>query len=373
MRLADVTDYSFVLGMTPRLSREHRFPPGRGWTGRPPLEFQAASPGPEEDETAQMAGLLRTVQQMDQCWQGPRPEPIADLPERIDLAQVLSLVPRPAGATPPSRLAVPLGVDVARLQPVLVDLIRDGPDFIVTGTPQSGKTALLLAWGLALAEFHSPQQVQLVLVAGRRNSLGPLAGLPHVLESCRTPRSFWEDSSLSRLQAELERREVTSCIDGLPHLLLVLDDYDEFSAAKGATAPALTELARLVRHGRDLGMHTIVAGPLPNAGAGYNDPVIKQLKVGRSGFILRVLDPGDQNPLGVRIRSTESGRIPPGRGYVVRNGIEEAFQAATPGDGPAVEAWVATLQERWRSAGAVAASWPDAPRKKVREKEDGDG
>ena len=365
LRLADPSDYSIVLGAVLRLSKEQRFPLGRGWYGRPPLEFQTASPGYEEGENAQIAELRQVVDGMDRAWQGARPEPVETLQAAIPLRQVLSRVPAPSSPPQQPQLAVPVGLDGVRLQPVLVDLVNDGPDFIVSSTPQGGKTTLLLTWALALAEFNSPQQVQLVLLAGRRNSLWPLEGLPHVLEYCRTAEDFVRGGGLDRLQAEFQRREsllsaAPAHAGELPHIVVMFDDYDEFFNALGGEQEVQDGLTQLAKRGRDVDVHTVVAGPLPGMGVGYGDSLIKQLKIGRSGFVLRPLDSGDQNPLGLRIRAAEIKRMPPGRGYVARNGVEEMLQVATPGDGTSVAAWVSRLQQRWNSAGVAAARWPES-------------
>jgi len=364
LRLADVDEYSIVLGTRLKPGKEQKFPPGRGWYGRPPLEFQTASPGHEEDENAQIAEVQQIVDKMNDAWRGARPEPVEILRAVVPLRQVLSQVPAPL--TPPSRpqTAVPLGLDGMRLRPVLIDLVENGPDFIVCSTPQGGKTTLLWTWALALAEFNSPQQVQFVLVAGRRNSLQPLEGLPHVLDYCRTPESFCQKGVLTRLLAEIQRREALlsdnlSRAGELPHIVVMFDDYDEFFNAVGGEREVQEGLTTLAKRGRDVEIHTVVTGPLPNMGVGYNDPLVKQLKIGRSGFILRILDAGDQNPLGLRVRPSQIKGMVPGRGYAVRSGSEEMLQVATSGDSASVAGWVAQLQQRWTDAGVAPASWPE--------------
>jgi S-DNA-T family DNA segregation ATPase FtsK/SpoIIIE len=364
LRLADADEYSIVLGTRLRVSKDQKVPPGRGWYGRPPLEFQTASPGHEGDENAQVAELQQIVDRMNRAWQGPRPEPVDILQAVIPLRQVLSRVPAPPPRPQQPQLAVPIGLDGVRLRPVLVDLVEGGPDFVVSSTPQGGKTTLLLAWALALAEFNSPQQVQFVLLAGRRNSLQSLEGLPHILDYCRTPEDFCQGGVLARLQAEIQRREglLSGSIvraGALPHVVVMMDDYDEFFNAGGGEREVQDGLFTLARRGRDVEIHTIVTGPLPNMGVGFNDSLVKQLKTGRSGFILRVLDANDQNPLGLRLRASEIKRMVPGRGYVVRNGSEAMLQVAMPGDSTSVAEWVGRLRQRWDDPGTPPASWPE--------------
>ncbi|MBN1872646.1 MAG: zinc-ribbon domain-containing protein [Anaerolineae bacterium] len=364
LRLADVGDYSMVLGMSLKISKEQKIPVGRGWYGRPPLEFQTASPVDEVDEVKQLSALQRLVDQMDNAWKGPRPQSVEMLPNVVNLdTQVLSKVDLSKQPVSRPRVAVPLGLDGVRMRPLLVDLVNDGPDFIIASTPQGGKTTLLWTWALSLAEFNSPQQVQFVLVAGRRNSLRPLQNLPHVLDYCRTPEEFANGVS-ARLLAEIDRRE-TALSEGaitsgdLPQIVVMFDDYDEFVQAASNKSGVMTDLERLAKRGRDVELHTIVCGPLPAMGVDYKDTVVKQLKLGRSGFLLRVLDATEQNPLGLRIRASELGDMPPGRGYVVRNGNGEMFQVAMPGDAVVVTEHVTQVRERWLNGHGEPAAWPE--------------
>jgi hypothetical protein len=140
---------------------------------------------------------------------------------------------------------------------------------------------------------------------------------------------------------------------------VLFDDYDEFFNAVGEKQEVKDGLTTLAKHGRDVNIHTVVTGPLPKMGVGYNDSLVKQLKIGRSGFILRVLDASGENPLGIRIRSSDIKQLPAGRGYIVRNGSDGMLQVATPGDSTAVAAWVNKLKQHWNAAGCGSASWPE--------------
>jgi S-DNA-T family DNA segregation ATPase FtsK/SpoIIIE len=359
LRLADANEYPMVLGITVRPDDEQRIPPGRGWVGRPPLAFQTAHPTADDEEDEPLA-LQQMALQMDAAWTGPRPAPVEVLPASLPLRRVMA--PPPEEDLAQRLLGAPIGLDDARLEPVTVDLVRDGPHFLVASTPQGGKTTLLTTWAIALAHRNSPQQIQLVLVAGRRGSLNPLAGLPHVLDCCARPEALQDAGVLSRLTAEIDRRErmlTTSSapIDAFPPLLVMLDDYDEVFTAIGGQPPVQTALERVAKRGRDVGIHVIAAGPLPNMGVGYGDVLVKQIKLGRSGVILRVLDPGDQNPLAVRVASSDVGRMPPGRGILVRKGVETMLQVATTGDQAATTRWVAEIVERWEDV--APARWPE--------------
>ena len=353
LRLADADEYSMVLGTRIKLGAEG-LPSGRGWYGRPPLEFQTASPGKEIDESQQIGELQRIIGDMSQAvarfaWKARLPLPVLDLSPVIPLDEILS-------GEPSLPQSVPIGRDYLYTRPVWVDLDEDGPDFIVSSSAKGGKTTLLLTWALALAEFYSPQQVQFVIVNGQRNNLQSLEGLPHILDYCPTPDSFVQNGALARLQAEIDRRGTLPggdvAQDGeLPHIVVMFDDYNDFCDAVGGEAKE--GLERLAKRGRHIAMHSIITGPsLSSLGAGYNDSMVTQLKPGRSGFVLQILDANEQNPLGLSIRAAEIKQALPGRGFVVRNGTRELLQIATPGDKAKIAEQIERLKQRWHDDSA---------------------
>lgn len=362
LALADAADYSMAIGATLKVAKNQKLPYGRGWYGRPPLAFQTAIPGREVEKNQQAAALQQLIELLDQSWDGQRPEKIEALPQVVSLrTRVLDKIP----SLPTPTTSVPVGIDGLRMLPAFVDLIKDGPDFIVTSTQQGGKTTLLLTWALMLAEYNSPQDLQFILIAGRRNSLQLLEELPHVLDYCRTPDSFKSDEVLLRLAAEVDRREqaltqrqVTQ--DGLSHIVMVIDDYDEFNNRLGLSQDRTFagDLESVVKKGRDVNVHTIVTGPTNNLGVSISDPVFKYLKLGRSGFALHLLD-ADPTPLNLRLRSRDVGqdRLPPGRGYIVRNGDQSLIQIAMCESKDELDVWVDRLGQRWSDQSEPAA-WP---------------
>lgn len=361
LRLGDPDEYPLLLGQRPKIEKDARLPAGRGWYGRPPLEFQTASPGYKEDEEEQAKELRQLASEMRRAWSGPLPEPVTTMPEQLPLDDLLARTgSRPTGTT----LAAPLGVESIRLRPVWVDLLEDGPDFVVTGTPQSGKTNLLITWVLALATLYSPQEIQFILVAGRRNSLQPLLGLPHILEYARSYREFQQNGIMTKIVGEIHRREAQLSEDPslgntLSHIIAIWDDYDDFSNALSGEREIQSGLDLLARRGRDVNWHTILAGPLPNLGVGFNDPLPKQVRAWRSGFILRPLEAGEQNPLGIRIRAPDLTRMIVGRGFLSRHGREEIVQVAFAGDAQNIIQRVMELRDRWEKAGVSPATWPE--------------
>jgi hypothetical protein len=141
---------------------------------------------------------------------------------------------------------------------------------------------------------------------------------------------------------------------------MVIDDYDEFNNRLGLSQDRTFagDLESVVKKGRDVNVHTIVTGPTNNLGVSISDPVFKYLKLGRSGFALHLLD-ADPTPLNLRLRSRDVGqdRLPPGRGYIVRNGDQSLIQIAMCESKDELDVWVDRLGQRWSDQSEPAA-WP---------------
>ncbi len=363
LQLADVRDYRDLLGGRVQIDPDAKIPSGRGWYNaqQPPLEFQAAMPTAADKEIDQIPELNKLAQAMRQAWSGSTPPPIRLLPDRVSWREVLDDTP-PVGD--PTILTVPLGLDSLRLQPVSVEMARHGPYFLIAAPPQGGKTNMLLGWAMSLAERYGPQQVQLVSISTRRNSLGPLSRLPHTRAHCPNLQAF-KDQVLPWLAAELtERVKAASSLNvgtmglsapaalpgSFPAIVWLIDDYNDFIDAvnndrdRDKDCKAVWE--NLVRSGRDVNIYIIAATPL-NWSAG-SDALIRQIQGIRSGVLIQAQDSG---PLGTGIRLPSRAELPPGRGYVVRSGNIELGQTPYLGDASMVLSWVKQ----------IAAVWPAPP------------
>jgi hypothetical protein len=90
-------------------------------------------------------------------------------------------------------------------------------------------------------------------------------------------------------------------------------------------------------------------------------PLVEQLRAGRTGVLLRVSDPSDGLVLGVRLPyNLQAADYPPGRGYLVTTAGSRLVQLAI-GDGAeheptAIAGWVARIIERTTRAGQRAPS-----------------
>ncbi len=358
--MADSSEYSMALGAMLRVNKNESVPEGRGWYGRPPLVFQTARPSAaRNDELGEIVDIQRIAAAMKQAWTGTRAKPVHLLESSIPLSTVFKELKEETSELTPA--AAPIGLDYLRTQPVFVDLQRDGPHFLVAGSLQGGKTSLLWTWLLSLGMLHSPQQIQFLLMSGRRRSLAPLQNLPHVLAYSEAVDDF-TDNVLAKLMDEVKRREDLQSRGqggGWPVLLCCIDDYDEFSVDGGEDNQIQDDLVYLAKRGQDVSVHVVVTGPLPDMGVGgYNNKFLKEAKKGRSGLLVRLLDP-NQNPWNMRLYGVDVNNMPSGRGYLVSNGVGTLMQVATPGDKGAVRTRVEQIAKRWANvAGVPAAAWP---------------
>jgi S-DNA-T family DNA segregation ATPase FtsK/SpoIIIE len=358
-RLADAMDYDVELGRYPQSAKE-KVPVGRGWFGRPAFEFQAAAPVDARDDSAQTPQLKDIANTMNMAWKGVRPEPVELLRDRIPFKEVLATysarLGAEAGARP--RLVIPIGLDDLRLQPAMVDLNRDGPNFVIAGPSQSGKTTTLITWALSLAELNAPRDVQFLLIGFRRGSLRVLAGLPHVLAHCENSVQFRE--TVEQLEREIKRRQQSG--ESSPAIVILIDDYDELVNTAGDDVSLASRLEEVVRKGRNVGLYWVIAGPTELATMYDRLGLIKQVKTGKSGILLRVSDPRESNVLGVWLAAkTGLTGIPPGRGFLVLNGREQLIQVASPEVGKGgrkdIQGWIAEISARSSGSGTSRAVW----------------
>jgi DNA segregation ATPase FtsK/SpoIIIE, S-DNA-T family len=317
-------DYAPAVGRTGGL--EPAPFPGRGLVrAAPPLEFQTALPAAGASEAERTAALKALVLRMEGAWSGPRVREIRVLPEVVPLCTLLmpgSEWPEYQAETP---LAAPIGLDTETLEPVAADLAA-GQHFLLAGPPQSGKTTLLAAWLLALAERYPPDLVRFILADFRGDGLTPLQGLPHVM-ACTA-----DDSRLAELADEVseqllvQRQAIAPGQAVLPLTLLAIDDYDSFrDAAQEATKRAWEQL---VRRERGPGFHVLLAGSPSSLSTGY-DGFVRAVRALQTGALFSA-DHSDLSLFGLRLPIGESGKpMAPGEAFWARRGRYRRLKAAT--------------------------------------------
>jgi S-DNA-T family DNA segregation ATPase FtsK/SpoIIIE len=176
LRFNDRDDYSLA-GLAPRRMPE-TVPAGRAFRAVTGDELQVAllteDPSGPAQASAFAALAARARERASAASPRSRPFRVDPLPSRISLheAESLGSAADSGGGTPKrSALAILAGVGGDELAPWWVDLAEYGPGFVVTGTPESGRSTALLSIGTTLLAQGS----HVLAVTPRQSPLRTLA------------------------------------------------------------------------------------------------------------------------------------------------------------------------------------------------------
>ncbi|MEI7772342.1 MAG: FtsK/SpoIIIE domain-containing protein, partial [Chloroflexales bacterium] len=278
-----------------------------------------------------------------------------DIPRSVRLFDLLGLrgeadlSPPRYWADPPAgawRTDVPIGA-LAEGRPICLDLneSRHGPHGIIAGATGAGKSVLLQSIIAALAVTHSPERLQLLLIDFKGGAaLSMFAGLPQLAGLVTDLEGRMAERAMTAIKSELRRRKAllksTAAAHGckaehigdyralavahglapLPNLLIVVDEFDEMARSY---QEFVAELVRVVKQGRSLGVHLLVATQQP--ARAVSDEIRSQLKY----FIaLRLGGSDDSREM---ILKPDAAFLPtdvPGRAYFRAGGDLRLFQVA---------------------------------------------
>jgi S-DNA-T family DNA segregation ATPase FtsK/SpoIIIE len=282
--------------------------PGRGLVAGP-AEIQVALP--RLDGVASADGLGEAVAAAAAAIPGAPAPRVRVLPLQVRAADL---------PVDPDRPGIAIGVEELRLEPVHLDLSGADPHFLVLGDGESGRTNLLRAFVRGLAEREAPERAQVVIVDPRR-TLADLAALPHV--AAYAPNARLAADAAARIAATVRERlpdEHASPGDLVepprwegPRLYLVVDDYDLLAGPEGNP---LAPLIGAVAHGRDAGLHVVLARRVAGTARAAFEPFFQKLVELRSpGIIL-----SGEHAEGPLLDNHRASAQPPGRGLLVRRG-----------------------------------------------------
>jgi S-DNA-T family DNA segregation ATPase FtsK/SpoIIIE len=327
LHMVETGEYGAIVGRTEELKPTTL--PGRGLVrGNPPLECQIALPCQGNTDAERSVTLRGLVRQIAASWSGSCAPAISVLPEKVALASIPGMF---AGSS--LLTAAPIGLHVDDLTPFVVDL-QDGPNFLISGPAQSGKSTILRTWIIALTKQMSPAQLQVYILDSQRRSLAALQAIAHVQGYSDTANNA--DDLLRELEHILQSRRDdsirSSAIDTYPLLVVVVDDlWDPYES--GLSDSAKEAIARIMRLARGLPFHLLATGRTSElASKAWAEPV-KTLKEMQVGIIL---GSGDDSFFNTRLPYQERGRLLPiGEGYYVNRSYVRRVKLAVPDSQPA--------------------------------------
>jgi S-DNA-T family DNA segregation ATPase FtsK/SpoIIIE len=309
LQMAEPSDYGYA-GINERHIPAH-MPPGRmvelTGAGGAVRESQIALLDPDPSGAAQVAALQRLARTASERHgmspRALRPLHVDPLPIRVAAGQALATDPDFAA---PSALWALVGVGGDELGPVGVDLLAEGPGFVLAGPPRSGRSTALQTMVHSLLA----RDVPVVLVTPRRSPLRDLADAPGVL---------------AVLDADADRDALTDAIGGRHRYVVVVDDAELLR-----DTPLDDALADVLRAARDGEHGVVLAGVTEDLKTAYRGFAADALR-SRSGLLLAVQSADDGDMFGIRLPRNAGTGGPIGRAILIRLSNTLPVQVALPG------------------------------------------
>lgn len=309
LRVSDPTDYIIGIGAQPQQVVQDMMPGRALIANNPPLPCQISLPIVTIEDLEETKATLDLFQLMQLNYQTLRgrtqsPLPIDELPSHLAWEDL------PRQNVSEELVTIQGYRDDDYLGNFILNWQSQGPDFVVTGPPSSGKTNLLISSVLSAAQISTPDKLQFVLVDFSKRSFTELSKLKHVIAH------ITDVETLAAIIPSLQTRIAQST-----SVVIIFDNYDMISEATGGDSTISVQLRSLVRnYSADNKLFVWLSSYLEHSG----DPLLRHLLMQRAGFAF-----GSKEHLyGFNVRTNEltNKLMPPGRAFFIQYSTIETVQ-----------------------------------------------
>lgn len=178
---------------------------------------------------------------------------------------------------------------------------------LIVGAPATGKTTLMRTLALSLAALHPPEALHLYFLSFTGSSLNLLGSLPHAEQVVIGTQTERVRRLFGRFVSALDQRLVHGAA-GQPHLVLFIDQYEQFRDAYRDAHGA--DLERLINEGRAVNVYVVLSASTIHALPDRLRAMIQQ----RVAF--QQANPSDYALVVGRLQVEDARHLPPGRCYV---------------------------------------------------------
>lgn len=178
---------------------------------------------------------------------------------------------------------------------------------LIVGAPATGKTTLMRTLALSLAALHPPEALHLYFLSFTGGGLNALGNLPHAEQVVIGTQAERVRRLFGRFVSALDQRLARGTA-GQPHLVLFIDQYEQFRDAYRDTHGA--DLERLINEGRAVNVYVVLSVSTIHALPDRLRAMMQQ----RVAF--QQANPSDYALVVGRLQTEDARSLPPGRCYV---------------------------------------------------------
>ncbi|QTN00543.1 type VII secretion protein EssC [Sediminibacillus dalangtanensis] len=304
--------------------------PGRGLIKlEDPALFQTMLPAEGEETLEVIDAIQQTAKEMNEHWQGDRPEEIPMVPERLAYEDFIK---RSKTQKLISEGGIPFAVDFEAVEPVALDVEKD-QNTLVLGDNMDGieQTFLTILTSMSANEhidiglidndslrFAAHKQHTNIYADGEI-SMEEMAGQLQQLFEARED-AFREIQSSTGGQAT-----VNDFLEEIRPIIVLVTDASHVIDSMSLTTQ--TTIAKLVENGPRMGIHFVI-GAVHSAIDRLYDDVTQAIKKQKNGVLLSRIT--DQNILEVANRPYREQSLEAYEAYYIQQGKSEKIKVAAP-------------------------------------------